>query len=126
MNNKDIIVTKSGNKYIYSPFLKTLSCLFPDKDCEYAKQKIEYLEKHLFFKEEEVNFKTKLDKSFLENSLENLSHLLLEVTDGCNLACKYCFLGNNDECKRSNFSLENMSKETADKAIEFFIKQIIF
>lgn len=46
------------------------------------------------------------------------------TSEQCNLACKYCFLGNNDECKRSNFSLENMSKETADKAIDFFIKQI--
>lgn len=46
------------------------------------------------------------------------------TSEQCNLACKYCFLGNNDQCKRSNFSLENMSKETADKAIDFFIKQI--
>ena len=46
------------------------------------------------------------------------------TSEQCNLACKYCFLGNNDKCKRSNFSLENMSKETADKAIDFFINQI--
>ena len=46
------------------------------------------------------------------------------TSEQCNLACKYCFLGNNDECKRSSFSLENMSKETADKAIDFFINQI--
>lgn len=46
------------------------------------------------------------------------------TSEQCNLACKYCFLGNNDECKRSNFSLENMSIEIADKAVDFFIKQI--
>ena len=46
------------------------------------------------------------------------------TSEQCNLACKYCFLGNNDECKRSNFSLENMSVETADKAVNFFVKQI--
>lgn len=34
------------------------------------------------------------------------------------------FLGNNDVKKRSTFSLDNMSKETADKAIDFFIRQI--
>lgn len=126
MNNKDIIVTKSGNKYIYSPFLKTLSCLFPDKDCEYAKQKIEYLEKHLFFKEEEVNFKTKLDKSFLENSLENLSHLLLEVTDGCNLACKYCgygeLYGNYDKRFNKMASFENI-KALIDYLTNFWKKK---
>lgn len=46
------------------------------------------------------------------------------TSEQCNLACKYCFLGNNNECKRSKFSLENMSIETADKAVDFFIKQI--
>lgn len=46
------------------------------------------------------------------------------MSEQCNLACKYCFLGNNDHNKRSNFLLENMSIETADKAIDFFIRQI--
>lgn len=47
------------------------------------------------------------------------------TSEQCNLACKYCFLGNNDKCKRSNFSLENMSIETADKAVDFFITRIL-
>ena len=46
------------------------------------------------------------------------------TSEQCNLACKYCFLGNNDAHKRKNFALENMSIETADKGIDFFIKQI--
>ncbi len=46
------------------------------------------------------------------------------MSEQCNLACKYCFLGNNDKAKRSSFSSENMSIETADKAIDFFIRQI--
>ena len=40
------------------------------------------------------------------------------------MACKYCFLGNNDTEKRQQFLLEDMTTETADKAIEFFIRQI--
>lgn len=46
------------------------------------------------------------------------------LSEQCNLACKYCFLGNNDSKKRHNFSSENMTEETADKAIEFFIRQM--
>jgi len=46
------------------------------------------------------------------------------LSEQCNMACKYCFLGNNDTHKRSNFALENMSIEVADKAIDFFIHQI--
>lgn len=52
----------------------------------------------------------------------NVCYMIL--SEQCNLACKYCFLGNNDEMKRKNFLPESMSKETADKAISFFIKQI--
>ena len=52
----------------------------------------------------------------------NVCYMIL--SEQCNLACKYCFLGNNDEAKRKSFLLENMSEETADKALEFFIRQI--
>ena len=46
------------------------------------------------------------------------------MSEQCNLACKYCFLGNNDSEKRSNFLLENMTIDTAEQAIHFFIRQI--
>lgn len=46
------------------------------------------------------------------------------MSEQCNLACKYCFLGNNDCDKRSSFLLENMSIETADKTLAFFVRQI--
>lgn len=46
------------------------------------------------------------------------------MSEQCNLACKYCFLGNNDCDKRSSFLLESMSIETAYKALAFFVRQI--
>lgn len=46
------------------------------------------------------------------------------LSEQCNLACKYCFLGNNNPEKRKTFSLNSMSKETAEKALSFFIRQI--
>ena len=46
------------------------------------------------------------------------------LSEQCNLACKYCFLGNNDKEKRHSFLSENMTTETADKTIEFFIRQM--
>lgn len=46
------------------------------------------------------------------------------TSEQCNLACKYCFLGNNSEKKRKEFSFQNMNKEVADKAIDFFVHQI--
>ena len=46
------------------------------------------------------------------------------LSEQCNLACQYCFLGNSDPEKRTKFSLESMTKETADKALSFFKRQI--
>lgn len=61
-------------------------------------------------------------KSKLHEPAINVCYMI--TSEQCNLACKYCFLGNNDEEKRSNFLLENMSVETAEKSIHFFIRQI--
>jgi len=46
------------------------------------------------------------------------------LSEQCNLACKYCFLGNNNLEKRKHFSLKNMSMETAEKALNFFVRQL--
>ena len=46
------------------------------------------------------------------------------LTEQCNLACKYCFLGNNDPAKREHFLTGNMSMSIADEAIDFFLRQI--
>lgn len=61
-------------------------------------------------------------RSKIPSPAVNVCYMIM--SEQCNLACKYCFLGNNDCDKRSNFSLENMSVETAEKALEFFIRQI--
>jgi uncharacterized protein len=52
----------------------------------------------------------------------NVCYMIL--SEQCNLACRYCFLGNNDADKRKKFASENMSFEVADKAVDFFIEQI--
>lgn len=46
------------------------------------------------------------------------------LSEQCNLACRYCFLGNNEPEKRKQFSLQNMTRETADSAVQFFVKQL--
>lgn len=46
------------------------------------------------------------------------------LSEQCNLACKYCFLGNNTPERRKKFSSEKMTKETAERALSYFIRQI--
>lgn len=55
--------------------------------------------------------------------LPSVSICYFILSERCNLACKYCFLGNNSE-KRELFLLTDMTREVADKAIEFFIRQL--
>lgn len=61
-------------------------------------------------------------RSKLPNPATNVCYIIL--SEQCNLACKYCFLGNNDLQKRNNFLQEHMSIAVAEKAINFFIRQI--
>ena len=46
------------------------------------------------------------------------------LSEQCNLACKYCFLGNNDVRKRADFLTASMTEEIAEKAIQYLIRQL--
>lgn len=61
-------------------------------------------------------------KSKIPGPAINVCYMIL--SEQCNLACKYCFLGNNDREKRNQFLSDDMTREIADKAIDFFIRQI--
>lgn len=61
-------------------------------------------------------------KSRIPKPAINICYFIL--SEQCNLACKYCFLGNNDTNKRHHFSSENMSESTAENAIDFFVRQM--
>ena len=61
-------------------------------------------------------------KSVIPQPQINVCYFIL--SEQCNLACKYCFLGNNNQEKRKRFKKENMSKQTAMDGILFFIKQL--
>ena len=52
----------------------------------------------------------------------NVAYFIL--SEQCNLACRYCFLGNNNPDKRGLFKAEKMTLETAQLALDFFIQQV--
>lgn len=46
------------------------------------------------------------------------------LSENCNLACRYCFVG-SDQChKETDSAKTNMSSEIADKALDVFIRQL--
>ena len=58
------------------------------------------------------------------NPIPHISVCYFILTEQCNLACKYCFLGNNDSVRRCNFKKGAMSISTAEKSLQFFLKEL--
>lgn len=105
--------------WLASPFCDSLENVPPtisNEIRELAKNKI------LTQSDDEDNRVLSFIRSKVPGPAINVCYIIL--SEQCNLACKYCFLGNNNDQKRKNFLLENMSPEIADKAVDFFIKQI--
>jgi uncharacterized protein len=63
---------------------------------------------------------TYLNKSEVEHNLANLNLLTFEVTDACNLKCKYCGYGEfyEDYDERKN---QYLSIDYAKKIIDFLV-----
>jgi len=117
MNTPEI--TTSGYKYRYSPNLNTFiltsfNCLSDiEQDFgEYSTKKNEFLKEKAFFVQTIPSLDVNYDIAFIESNLANLRQLLIEVTDDCNLACKYCgygkLYGNYDERKGEKQNFENV------------------
>lgn len=118
---QDLITTKNGWSYIYIPQEHTFH-LLPQEcipywigeknmDHSYESRKVEFFRKLQKGKHIET-FVTKYSPNNLKKNLINLDHLLIEVTDSCNLACKYCgygeLYGNYDTRENKNNTFSNV------------------
>ncbi len=88
------------------------------EEADYYKRKYEFLQENGFLEEEhEVSFVTNPNPELIKKKLANLRQLLFEVTDGCNLKCKYCGYGdlydNYDKRSHSNLTFKK-AKHTID------------
>lgn len=98
-------LTENGFEYQYLP--KHKSIILNDSR---LLDKSYYQKRERFFRDKVMidSFQPKLNTSYspeaIESNLANLRMLLLEVTDGCNLACEYCGYGKlyNNYDKRTN------------------------
>lgn len=62
-------------------------------DEEYQQKRLAFLREQESDEEIRPQIKTTYTKEEIESNLANTRQLLLEVTDGCNLSCKYCGYG---------------------------------
>lgn len=52
----------------------------------------------------------------------HINQIILQITQNCNLRCRYCGYSNSDNTTQRNHSLKHMDFETAKKSIDFFVK----
>lgn len=82
----------------------------------------EAIEKENIFKVRKLDTFNCVHVNNIEEMLsQGCTQLILEVTEACNLRCRYCIYGEETKNFRS-FGTKAMSFETARKAIDYFIK----
>jgi len=121
-HTSSVFSTKNGNSYTYSeknksflychPVIREIDICynayknntdklkdevkskFPNEDISYYLNKYLFLKnKNYFSKKPEVNLKGRISSQLIKSVLANSSLLTFEVTDRCNLKCKYCGYG---------------------------------
>ncbi|MBD5307691.1 MAG: radical SAM peptide maturase [Bacteroides sp.] len=123
MDNKTatfLVRSHNGNTYLYLGELREFVYLPNDKDL--SDIKIRYYEELGLIKDQDPSFITHYSPELLKENLANLRHLVIEVTDGCNLRCKYCGYGE----LYSNYDARQNQKMSFDdfKAIFEYLKQL--
>lgn len=133
----DTIVTcksKNNNFYTFNRDKKYISITHPlmidylsnkdelisDEEMVFYSNKIDYLKNYGYFDTEEKLVDGYITKESIINEICNLKQLVFEVTDSCNLQCKYCGYGdyyaNYDTRKR-----KMMNPEFAKKFIDYLV-----
>lgn len=78
-----------------------------------------------FIKElNESNCTLWFDESKYQNDFKKKNHLLLGVTENCNMRCKYCVYGGHYKNERLH-SNKNMTYNIAEKAVDLFLSTTV-
>lgn len=125
MNNLYIIKSSANNYYFIDIERRIIQFVHPsivdsacnnvqshEKDSLYYLEKSNYFKKFGIFQSRNVDYKLiTIDGRFVENCLINTSQIVFEVTDQCNLKCKYCAYGdlynNYNPRNGTNANLDN-------------------
>lgn len=110
MKKKDDIVSRNGNRYAFLESERSFHYLPPEEDDEKREKRWNFWRKTRQMEEKETQFTPTYPVQSLKENLANLRQLLIEVTDGCNLACKYCGYGE----LYGNYDARNNKKQTFD------------
>ena len=139
MNTIHLIESRKGNLYLFSYRGRSLSFVHPKmshiirqmfkdeyktgKSRKYYERKVAYLKKHGLFNNETFEHKiVKFDRSQVRDSLIHVGQIIFEVTNSCNLKCKYCCF--NDLYEESSLINKQgkLGFETAKKLLDYLME----
>jgi uncharacterized protein len=112
--------TQNKNIYLLNRSKSLLCYVHPDllntanKDSDkYYHRKYKYLQKYLLGSEYDNTTALRLSPEIIRNKVINLQQLVFEVTDACNLRCKYCgygdIYGDYDERKNKMLTVDKIN-----------------
>ena len=123
MDKSFLITTGNQHQYVYSDALcyflyvpEEMATVMEHMDASlvdrtnYYERKLKFLKEHCFFEKRGITFQTDYSEELVKRNLAGLRQLLIEVTDRCNLECKYCGYG--------EFYSNYDRRETGDQAFE--------
>jgi uncharacterized protein len=116
---KTIVGDRYGKKYVYFP---KCNLTLPE---ELACSDHPYFEKvRKFMSKVEINKGAGISRARVLNELANVRKMLLEVSEDCNLRCRYCiYSGQYHDIRKHSKSL--MDWKTARDSVDFFFNWIL-
>lgn len=109
------------NKEEYS-LKKNINLILPHKIRKNIDEKFTYTSN--LDSEVANRLKKKLSDTGIKKHLANVKSLVLELTQSCNLRCRYCVFGGDYKSRRQHAEEKKMNLDTACKSIDFFYEQL--
>lgn len=118
--------SRAGNKYTY---LKNTQMILANEGLAASSGKRLELIRQLensYTQGRDMAFHNTAESAKVDVLKNGLKELVLEVTTGCNMRCRYCIFGNYyDQLKRKSPSPQNMSEDVAYRAIDMYYDLIM-
>lgn len=142
-NNNSYLLSYKNNQIIYlhplvSELIATYLKIRDIKRCkeivlnnnEYSEQFEYYYNKFLFlmtsgFLESKETSFIPIDKNIIKKSISETTNIVFEVTEKCNLKCKYCIYGDLYVKKQTNLKDKELNIDVAKKIIGLVLNQTL-
>lgn len=122
------LIKTESNNYLYDSYSNAIVMV---EDIDFIKiNQPEYqdelrdffVQKKIFSKKYEPKFVTFTEENMRERLNSKLNHLTFNLTDQCNLRCKYCSFSGIYDTRRTHADTK-LSEEVAFNALDFFFKR---